>query len=227
MKRNTLQINGINIANMIEPQTDDEVQDVVQNTKGIPIIFDFYTKWIPEVVNKLGKQNVQILRVNVERVPDLIREYNIVEVPCTVGFDQCNNLYEKRLFAHCNYTDVREFVLGLTQKGESCIKHLQWGKVKNSDAEREDELNSIHKFYLFANEPVADKPSSSIPGIGDTYSERLAKSGINNARQLIAIYMKLSNFRDFEEYLKRTCSMNKRWRNLVAKAIAKNVRRML
>ncbi|KAK9701696.1 Barrier to autointegration factor [Popillia japonica] len=72
-------------------------------------------------------------------------------------------------------------------------------------------MSNTYKHDDFVNEPMRSKRVTDLPGIGETYGDRLHRRGYRNARQVFGEYLAMGgNKREFREFLSETTGANSR-----------------
>ena len=75
----------------------DQTFDIEINKSKFPIIIDFYTEWcgpckmmtpMIEEIAKEYKDQLTILKVDIDKCPDLIKKYNIMSIPTLLYLDK-------------------------------------------------------------------------------------------------------------------------------------------
>ena len=61
------------------------------------------------------------------------------------------------------------------------------------------------KFFKFVNNPIGIKPVECLPGIGDTFGQRLRDKGFGDASQVLEQFLKFNREERFTNWLTKTC----------------------
>lgn len=94
---------------MVNITSKDEFNKVIQKR----VLVDFYANWcgpckmLSPVVERVSNE-IEVAKVDVDKLNDVAREYGVMSIPCLILFD--NGVEQKRNIGFIPEEKIREFI---------------------------------------------------------------------------------------------------------------------
>ncbi|KAL7670990.1 hypothetical protein ACOME3_005905 [Neoechinorhynchus agilis] len=132
------------------PTTNSQFERFLKRTRG-PVVIDFYARWLSEAIKK-EKGIVKVVRVNVSKLPEIARQYDVSVTPTAVGVG-CDGLEVSRLTGATDDQNIRHFVKEIV---ESC-KKAKGRRSASADRYESDDFAFGHDREL-KRSPMRQRP---------------------------------------------------------------------